>query len=82
MSLFMPLLWKTTTKKLKNVFDRLRANNLKLQPDKCEFLHKEISYLGHIITENGVKSNPEKIRAIADYPTPNNQKSIKQFLGL
>ncbi|XP_063920701.1 uncharacterized protein LOC135135549 [Zophobas morio] len=68
--------------KLKNVFDRLRLNNLKLQPDKCEFLHKEISYLGHVITENGVKPNPEKICAISDYPRPTNTKTIKQFLGL
>src|SRR5699024_4044624 len=68
--------------KLKNVFDRLRTNNLKLQPSKCQFLHKEISYLGHIITANGVKPNPEKIRAIVDYPTPTNTKAIKQFLGL
>lgn len=68
--------------KLKNVFDRFRANNLKLQPDKCEFLHKEICYLGHLITENGVKPNPKKISAIAEYPRPTNPKSIKQFLGL
>lgn len=32
---------------------RLRENNLKLQPDKCEFLRKEVIYLGHIITEHG-----------------------------
>lgn len=69
-------------KKLMNVFNRLRSNNLKLQPDKCEFLHKEISYLGHVITETGVKPNPEKIRAVVEYPRPTNQKSIKQFLGL
>src|SRR5699024_9545971 len=56
--------------------------NLKLQPSKCQFLHQEISYLGHIITANGVKPNPEKIRAIVDYPTPTNTKAIKQFLGL
>jgi hypothetical protein len=68
--------------KLKNVFNRFRTNNLKLQPDKCEFLHKEISYLGHIITENGVKPNPEKIQAVVKYPAPTNVKTIKQFLGL
>jgi hypothetical protein len=67
---------------LKNVFNRFRTNNLKLQPDKCEFLHKEISYLGHIITENGVKPNPEKIQAVVKYPAPTNVKTIKQFLGL
>lgn len=68
--------------KLEKVFNRLRINNLKLQPEKCEFLHREVSYLGHIITADGVKPNPEKIRAIVDYPKPVDSKSIKQFLGL
>lgn len=70
------------TMKLKSVFSRLRLNNLKLQPDKCEFLHREIAYLGHVITEKGVKANPEKIRSIKDYPKPKDEKQIKQFLGL
>ena len=69
-------------KKLRSVFDRLRLNNLKLQPDKCEFMRHEVVYLGHIISEFGVKPNPEKIQAVADYPVPNNPKEIKQFLGI
>lgn len=68
--------------KLRHVFSRLQNNNLRLQPDKCEFLHKEIAYLGHVITEHGVKPNPGKIIAISNYPKPQNEKQIKQFLGL
>lgn len=68
--------------KLKNVFDRLRANNLKLQPDKCEFMRREVSYLGHVISDKGVQPNPIKIKAIHDFPTPKNPKTIKTFLGL
>jgi hypothetical protein len=41
--------------KLRDVLARLRKHNLKLQPDKCEFLRKEVAFLGHILTENGVK---------------------------
>lgn len=44
---------------LEMVFRRLRDFNLKLQPDKCEFLRREVAYLGHIITEEGVKPNPD-----------------------
>lgn len=67
---------------LSSVFQRLRDFNLKLQPDKCEFLRREVAYLGHVITENGVKPNPEKTKAVTEFPTPKSPKDIKSFLGL
>lgn len=67
---------------LKAVFERLRQFNLKLQPDKCEFLRKEVAYLGHIISEDGVRPNPEKTKAVENFPTPKSPKDIKSFLGL
>lgn len=70
------------TIKLSKIFQRLRQNNLKLQPDKCEFLKREVAYLGHVISEDGVRPNPIKIEAIKNFPRPQNQKSIKSFLGL
>lgn len=73
---------KTHCEKLASIFQRLRDFNLKLQPDKCEFLKKEVAYLGHIITEEGVKPNPEKIKAVTEFPTPLCPKDIKSFLGL
>lgn len=68
--------------RLKEVFSRLRDANLKLQLDKCEFLRKEVTYLGHVITPEGVKPNPEKIKAIKKYPIPKNTTQLKGFLGL
>lgn len=68
--------------KIRSVFDRLRLNNLKLQPDKCEFMRHEVQYLGHIISEEGVKPNPDKTQIVQDYPIPTNAKEIKQYLGL
>jgi hypothetical protein len=53
-----------------------------LQPDKCEFLRQEVTYLGQIITENDVKPDPNKTRAVEKFPVPKNAKNIKQFLGL
>ncbi|CAG4983670.1 unnamed protein product [Parnassius apollo] len=67
---------------LNAVFKRLRNYNLKLQPEKCEFLRKEVIYLGHIIGEHGVKPNPEKVRAVTEFPVPKSPKDIKSFLGL
>ncbi|EFA12120.1 Retrovirus-related Pol polyprotein from transposon 17.6-like Protein [Tribolium castaneum] len=68
--------------RLKEVFERLRNANFKIQLDKSEFLRKEVAYLGHIITPEGVKPNPEKIKAVMKYPIPRTQKEIKSFLGL
>ena len=68
--------------KFRKLAERLRQANLKLQPDKCEFLRREVTYLGHIISENGVKPDPGKIQAVKEFPRPKDQKTIKQFLGL
>ncbi|KAL6417383.1 hypothetical protein ACFW04_012794 [Cataglyphis niger] len=51
-----------------------------LQPDKCEFLRKEVGYLGHIISDQGVKPDPAKIQAVKEFPTPRNAKNIKQII--
>jgi len=66
--------------KFEKLAARLRNANLKLQPDKCEFLRKEVTYLGHIIGEDGVKPDPKKVEAVREFPQPTNQKTIKQFL--
>ena len=68
--------------RLTEVFEHLRKANLKIQPDKCEFLRKEVAYLGHLITKDGVKPNPMKVDAILNFPQPKNQKEIQSFLGL
>lgn len=49
------------------LLNRLRSTGLKLQPDKCEYLRPELEYLGHLITKDGVKPNPEKLKAIRDF---------------
>lgn len=67
--------------RLRKIFDRLRQANLKIQPDKTEFLRKELAYLGHVVTPDGVKPNPEKIRAIEMFPIPRTRTEIKRFLG-
>lgn len=68
--------------KFNRLAERLRNANLRLQPDKCEFLRKEVTYLGHIISETGVKPDPGKVEAVRNFPRPKNDKNIKQFLGL
>lgn len=67
---------------LKLVFQRLREVNFKIQLDKSEFLRREVSYLGHIVTPDGVRPNPNKVSAIKKFSIPNNTKQLKGFLGL
>lgn len=64
------------------VFQRLREVELKLQPDKCEFLKPELEYLGHLVTAEGIKPNPQKIEAIKNFKNPKTVTDIKSFLGL
>jgi len=61
--------------KLREALDRLRMHKLKLQPDKCEFVRKEVNYLGHQITEAGVRPDPQKVVAIEQFPTPTTRNS-------
>lgn len=45
-------------------------------------LRKEVAYLGHVISSDGVRPDPNKVKAVTNFPTPRNPKNIKQFLGL
>jgi len=64
------------------LIERLCKANLKLQPDKCEFLKTEVTYLGHVISKDGVKPDSKKLEAVRQFPRPKIPKNIKQFLGL
>jgi hypothetical protein len=69
--------------KFNKLAERLRKVNLKLQPEKCEFLRKEVNYFEHIISENGVKSDPKNTsRKRISMELLRNSKNIKQVLGL
>lgn len=67
---------------INKVFAKLREANLKIQLDKCEFMKRETEFLGHIITDKGVKTNPKKVEAVKNFPVPKTQTKIKGFLGL
>lgn len=63
------------------VLERLDKYDLKIQLDKSEFLRKEVAFLGHIVTPEGVKPNPDKIKAVREWPLPSNEKELRGFLG-
>jgi hypothetical protein len=64
------------------IFARLRMHNLKLQPDKCEFIRKEVTYFGHRLTTQGLLTDPDNVKAVRDFSTPTNTRQLKGFLDL
>jgi hypothetical protein len=52
--------------RLKHTHDRLLSAGLKLKPSKCVFFQTSFKFLGHIVSENGVSTDPEKTRAVQD----------------
>ena len=67
--------------RLQLVFDRLREHGLKLKPSKCQFVREEVNYLGHLVSANGIRTDPEKISKVKEWQTPTNRKEVLQFLG-
>ena len=67
---------------LEKVFTKLQENKLYAKLRKCEFAKQEVQYLGHIVSENSIKPEEDKIKAIKDWKQPQNQKDVMSFLGL
>ena len=67
---------------LEKVFERLRAANLKLNPKKCNLFRRQVNYLGHVVSDNGVAVDPAKIAAITNWPVPRDKHQVRSFLGL
>jgi hypothetical protein len=67
---------------LRLVLPKLRENQLYAKLNKCEFWLKEVSFLGHIISEGGISVDPSKIKDVLSWNTPQNVLDIKSFLGL
>ena len=63
------------------VLGRLRAQNLKLNLSKCHFFAQEVQYLGHVISAAGVATDPEKTRAVREWPRPQTARDLRSFLG-
>ena len=67
---------------LRKLFELMRKYKLYANVKKCIFGATEIPVLGCFVGKDGVRPDPEKIRAIVDWPAPVNVKELRQFLGL
>ncbi len=74
--------WNDHIRHLDVVLSKLREVNLKLNPSKCSFAAKTITFLGHVVSKEGIRPDLGKIEAMLQFPTPKNVPSVRSFLGL
>ena len=67
--------------KLRQFLQRCRERGVKLNKKKLKLLRKEIPYMGHLVTANGLKPDPDKVEAVRNMPKPNNVKAVRRFCG-
>ena len=67
--------------RLRVVFEKLKQQGLKLKPSKCDFFRQELTYLGHVVSKEGIQTDPKKVEAICKWPIPTNMTEVRSFLG-
>lgn len=74
--------WEDHLRHVQHVFELLREHGQILKPTKCSFGKKEVGYLGHVISREGVKVDQTKIEAVTTWPRPSTVRAVRGFLGL
>jgi hypothetical protein len=67
---------------LQEVFNILRKAGLKLKPQKCVFAQPNLKFLGYVVGETGISTDPAKIEVVRTFPVPRNLRQLRGFLGL
>lgn len=67
--------------RLQRIFERIRQCGLKFSPKKCSLFQEKVKYTGHIVSENGIEADPDKIEKLGSWPTPSTPGQIRQFFG-
>lgn len=67
---------------VRTVLQRLRQHSYFAKLSKCEFFRSELSFLGHVVSADGIKPDPKKVDVVRHWPVPTNRKELRQFLGL
>jgi len=68
--------------RLATIFNRLERYTLKLKPTKCHLFQRKVKFLGHVVSGAGIECDPDKVAAIATWPTPTNISEVRTFCGL
>ena len=80
------LVWRTTVeehnRRLQNALQRARELNLKLNKERSKIQTSELSYIGHLLTRDGVKPDPQKVNAIKEINTPEDKKELQRIMAM
>src|SRR5690606_38361707 len=68
--------------RLQKLLSVLKNSEVTLNEEKCQFGVEKLNFLGHTISSKGISADPEKTRAIFEFPVPNNVEKLRQFLGM
>lgn len=71
----------THIQRLDNVLERIAQAGLKISPKKCHFFQKQVKFLGHIVSEDGVSTDPQKVECVSNWPQPRTVHDVRSFLG-
>ena len=71
---------KTHDDRLRSLLQRASSKGLRLNKDKCKIRQTEVPYVGHLLTANGLKIDPQKVKAVEEMPEPQNKKDVKRVL--
>lgn len=71
----------THLQQLQKIFASLKKAGLSLNMKKCNFIKPSLTFLGHVISAEGIKTDPEKISAVQTFPVPTSVKEVQRFLG-
>ena len=63
------------------ILERIEKAGLKLNPKKCHLFNQKVGYLGHIVSAEGISTNPEKVHAVTNWPEPIKISELRSFLG-
>jgi hypothetical protein len=74
--------FKEHVQQLEEVLSRLGAANLKLKPSKCKLFRNMAKFLGHVVTAEGISTDPGKVKKVAEWPQPTSVSEVRSFMGL
>ena len=67
--------------RLQAILEKHKKAELKLKPSKCEFFKQELTYLGHVVSKNGIETDSKMVKAVGKWPVPTNVAEVLSFLG-
>ena len=69
-------------RRLLALLKRGRSRGIKVNKDKCKLRLPEVTFMGHVTSEDGLKPDPPKIQRVREMPTPNNKQDVNRLLGM